>query len=98
MTFYITDTTVSPAQEVLLPSYPEVVNYLSQMSQRAYGQTRQQRTIMLEEIGHGADDHNATLFVRTMQQEFDLGIIREGRKIRCDITTIVAFQKPEYGD
>ena len=98
MTFYIIDTTLNPAQEKQFQSYPEVVNYLNDMSKRAYGQDRKQRTILLEEMGHGADDLNATLFVRAMQDQFNIGILREGRRMRCDLSELVAFQKPEYGD
>lgn len=98
MTFYIIDTTANPAKEVRFNNYIDVVNHLSTMSKREYGQDRVQRTILLEEIGYGQDDRNATLFVRSMQEKFDVGVIRDNRRVRCDITTIVAYQKPEYGD
>jgi hypothetical protein len=98
MTFYIKDTTLPSRVVTQFNTYPELVRYLSEVSKRAYGQNMQQRTILLEEIGYGKDDHNATLFVRSMQEKFEIGIIREGRCTRCDVTTIVAYQKPEYGD
>jgi len=98
MTFYIIDTTLNPAQEKQFQNYPEVVNYLEGMSQRAYQMNRKQRTILLEEMGHGADDLNATLFVRSMQDQFNIGILREGRRMRCDLSELITFQKPEYGD
>ena len=98
MTFYVDDTTLNPPQHKRFGSYPEVVNYLEDMSKRAYKQNKKERTLLLEELGNGADDYNSTLFVRSMQESFDLGIIRDNRRTRCDITTIVAFQKPEYGD
>lgn len=98
MIFYVIDTTLNPAQEKRFESYPQIVNYLSTTCQRAYKQTKQERTILLEEIGHGPDDHNSTVFVRSMQEQFEIGIVRDGRRTQCDITTIVAFQKPEYGD
>lgn len=98
MTFYVIDTTIKSSQEKKFRSYPELVNYLGVMSQRAYNQTKQERTILLEELGNGADDYNSTLFVRSMQEQFEVGVIRDGRRTQCDVTTIVAFQKPEYGD
>ena len=98
MTFYIDDTTLKPPQHKRFESYPEVVSYLESMSKRAYGQNKRQRTFLLEELGNGPDDHYSTLFVRSMQETFDLGIIRDNRRTRCDITTIIAFQKPEYGN
>lgn len=98
MTFYIIDTTVNPPQERRFPDYPLVVNYLDGMSRRAYGQDKGQRTILLEELGNGEDDRNSTLFVRSMAEKFEVGVIRDGRRTKCDITAIIAFQKPEYGD
>lgn len=98
MTFYITDTTINPVKLKTFNTYNEVVAYLEGMSIRAYNQTKKDRTLLLEGLGYGADDRNSTLFVRSMQEKFDVGVLRENAKIRCDITTIVAFQKPEYGD
>ena len=98
MIFYIVDTTLKPKQLKKFQTYPGLVKYLEGMSQRAYGQTRKDREILLEGLGHGSDDGNATLFVRSMQEEFDIGVIRNERLVRCDITSIVAFQKPEYGN
>lgn len=98
MIFYVDDTTLKPDRHMRFKSYPEVVNYLETMCKRAYKQTKKERTNLLEELGNGADDYNSTLFVRSMQETFDLGIIRDNRRTRCDITTIVAYQKPEYGD
>jgi hypothetical protein len=98
MIFYIVDTTVKFDQEKKFHTYQGVVKYLAGMSQRAYGKTIKDRQILLEEMGHGTDDRNATLFVRSMQEQFNIGVIREGRKIRCDITAINAFQSSEFGD
>lgn len=98
MQFYVVDTTIQPAQERRFNNYPDMVNYFDGMSKRAYGQDRKQRTRLLEEIGYGTDDRNATLFVRSIQEKFETGVVRDGRRTQCDIASIVAFQKPEYGD
>jgi hypothetical protein len=98
MIFYVIDTTLKPSQEKRFQSYTGLVRYLEGISQRAYSQTRQQRAILLEEIGYGVDDRNATLFVRSIQEKFEIGVIRDGRRTQCDVTTIVAYQKPEFGD
>lgn len=97
-TFYVKDTTLTPCRTVPFKSYPELVNYLDQLCQRAYGQTKKQRTQLLEEIGYGGDDYNSTQFVRSMQEKFEIGVVREGRTHQCDVTVMVAYQKPEYGD
>ena len=54
--------------------------------------------VILEELGHGADDRDSVVFVRTMAEAFDIGVIREGRRMRCDITSIPMYQKSEFGD
>ena len=97
-TFYVRDTTVRPIMVRHFPSYPELVTHLDQMCQRANKQNKKQRIQLLEECGYGADDYNSTLFVRSMQDQFEVGVIRDGRLTQCDVTVLVAYQKPEYGD
>jgi hypothetical protein len=102
MQYYVVDTTLNPPQDRRFNSYGEIVNYLSQMSQRAYGQDRKARMIMLEEIGHGQDDSNAVNFVRSMSEKFNVGVLRDGlnknEKMRCDITSVALFQQEEFGN
>ena len=98
MDYYIVDTTLKPAQNMRFGTYPEAVAYMGTMTKRAYGQDRKERMLVLEEIGHGPDDRDAVNFVRSMSDTFDIGVIRDGRKMRCDITTIALFQKKEFGD
>lgn len=97
-TYYVVDTTVKPQQVKQFPTYKGLVIYLEHMCKRAYGQSRIERTRLLEETGHGTDDFNATLFVRSMQEQFNIGVVRDGRLTQCDVTVMVAYQKPEYGD
>jgi hypothetical protein len=54
--------------------------------------------ILLEEVGHGEDDRQAVNFVRAMAEAFNIGIVREGNLMRCDITAVALYQKPEYGN
>ena len=97
-TYYVVDTTVASKQVKQFPTYRALVNYLETMCKRAYKQSRTERTRLLEETGHGTDDRNATLFVRSMQEQFNIGVVRDGRLTQCDVTVMVAYQKPEYGD
>lgn len=97
MTIYITDTTVKPYKDVTFNDYHSAVRYLEGMCQRSGQGTRRDHMILLESIGYGDDDPTSVTFVRSMAERFDIGIIREGRKMRCDITTAFAFNKPEYG-
>lgn len=97
-TFYVKDTTVRPVMVRHFPHYNELVEHLDKMCQNAFKQSRKQRIQLLEECGHGSDDRNSTLFVRSMQEQFEIGVIRDGRLTQCDVTVMVAYQKPEYGD
>ena len=101
MKFYVVDTTLTPPQEKWFNSYPQIIQYLEQMSIRGFNQTRKQRMIMLEEIGYGYDDPDSVTFVRSMAEKFNVGVLRDGlnpnQKMRCDITSVALFQKQEFG-
>jgi len=96
MQIYITDTTVNPVKDVVFNDYASSVKYLEGMATRS-GQSRRDFMILLESCGHGDDDRGSVTFVRAMAERYNIGVIREGRKMRCDITSAFAFNKPEYG-
>lgn len=102
MQYYVVDTTVSPVQEKRFTSYSQIVTYLEGMCQRAFKETRKNRMILLESLGHGYDDSNSVAFVRSMAQQFNMGVIRDGvtagEKMRCDITAVELFQNDEFGN
>lgn len=102
MQIYIIDTTVNPPREQRFPSYNDAVRFLETMSQRAYRQTRKERMIMLEEIGHGYDDSGSVNFVRSMAEKFEMGVIRNNagalNRMRCDITNLDSFASAEFGN
>lgn len=98
MQYYIIDTTVQPTQVIKVPTYGELVIHLEGMVVRAYGQTRKDRMIMLEEVGHGEDDRQAVNFVRSMADTFNMGLVREGQLMRCDVVNVALYQKEEYGN
>ncbi len=97
MQIYITDTTATPNKDVVFTQYNAAVKYLEGMSRRAFGQTRKDYMNLLESVGHGEDDSASVNFVRAMADRFQIGLIREGRKMKCDITAAFVFNKPEYG-
>ncbi len=102
MILYVIDTTLTPPTERRFTTYPETVRYLEGMSKRAYGQTRKERMVLLEECGHGYDDTNSVTFVRSMADQFEMGVVRNdagvNRRMKCDITSAELFQKSEFGD
>lgn len=97
MQIYITDTTIPSIKNVTFNTYGDVVKYLEGMCQRSFGQSRKRYMLLLESMGHGEDDSNSVNFVRGMSERFNIGVIREGRTVKCDITSIFMFNKPEYG-
>jgi hypothetical protein len=102
MEIYIIDTTLNPPREQRATSYIDAVRYLEIMSQRAFRQTRKERMIMLEELGHGYDDTGSVNFVRSMAEKFNMGIIRNNAgsldHMRCDITNVTSFNAEEFGN
>lgn len=96
--YYVIDTTVRPAQTIKSESYPEILTHLDGMSKRHFGQTRKQRMIVLEELGHGSDDNQGVNFVRSMAETFNMGVVRDAGLMRCDIVNVALYQKPEFGD
>lgn len=101
MTYYVMDTTVNPPREARFGTFPDTVKYLEGMSVRKFKQSRKDRMLMLEEIGHGYDDSSSVNFVRSMADVFEMGVIRNNagalNRMRCDIVNISLFQKEEFG-
>lgn len=97
MKIYIKDTSLSPVQEQTFGRYEDAVKYLEQASVRINRQTRPQRMILLEEIGHGYDDPQGIHFVQSMAEQLEIGVIRDGRRMRCDITAF-RYDRAEYGN
>lgn len=97
MQIFITDTTLKPAKDVILNDYYQAVKYLEGMTQRKFGRGRREHMLLLESVGYGSDDNQSVTFVRSIAEHFQIGIVREGRKIHCDITSAFVFNKPEYG-
>jgi hypothetical protein len=98
MQYYVVDTTVRPQEVIKTDSYPDLVKRLEAMSVRQYNQTRKQRMIILEEVGHGEDDRQGVNFVRSMAEKFNMGVARKEGLMRTDVTAIALYQKEEYGN
>jgi hypothetical protein len=97
MQIFITDTTLKPAKDVVLNDYNQAVKYLEGIAQRKFGCSRRDHMLLLESIGYGGDDNQSVTFVRSMAEHFQIGIVRDGRKVHCDIVSAFVFNKPEYG-
>lgn len=98
MKIYITDTTLKPSKDVIFNDYNSTVAYLEGLIKRSDSKTRKEYMILLESIGYGEDDPKSVNFIRSLSERFDIGIVREGKKMRCDITSAYIFDRPEYGN
>lgn len=94
--FYIFDRTLKPVKYVLFDTVQDIVNYLEGYVQRAIGKSRKQFMFEMSELGHGYDDNNGVLFTRLLSEHANIGIIKGGTPVKCDIH-MVSFDKEEFG-
>ena len=98
MQYYVVDTTINPKQVVKFDTYPLLLKRLEEMSVRHYRQTRRERMILLEEVGHGDDDRQGVNFVRSMAEQFNMGVSRQEGLMRTDVIAVALYQKEEFGN
>lgn len=95
MTYYTQDSTIG--RYVQFNNLPELVTYLEEMIQRAHKITRKQYMQNLEELGYGYDDPHGATFTRSLGEDFNIGVIRDGKYVKTDVHAAAAFDKPEFG-
>jgi hypothetical protein len=95
--FYVYDTTLPKPDYVLFESVPDLVNYLEGYVQRAMKKTRDTFMYQMSEIGHGYDDRNGANFTQLLSEYVNIGVINDGRPMKCDVHRAVAFNKEEFG-
>ena len=95
--FYIIDKSVNPPQDKRFNTYPEVINCMGEICKRMYGQTKEERVNLLVECGNYADPNWVT-FYRSMAEVVDNGVIRDGKRMRCDIANVEFFRDENYGN
>ena len=98
MKLFIEDTTVSPAIIKYFTDIKAVIKYLEDMIFRKFHQTRQEFMDYMAELGYSYNGNADPAFIWACREYFKMGIIREGKKVYCDIGHINEFNKNEYGD
>jgi len=78
-------------------SVPEVVTYLEVLVSRKFGQTRKQWMDNLIDLGHQPDDRNGKTFTESVAERVEIGLIKNNKRIRCNIHEAISFLNPEYG-
>lgn len=93
--FYVQDSTID--KFVYFETVAEVVKYLEQVVQRAYGLNRQQYTQNLMDLGYGPDDRDGVTFTRAVADQFNIGVVTpDGKQFKTDIHTATCFERDEY--
>lgn len=98
MQIYIKDTTLNPIQYVTLNSYPELIQYLERLVHEVYGKYRSSFMEEMAALGYGYDDSSSVNFLRLMSDRYEMGIIRDGVRIKCDVSATFVFNREEYGN
>lgn len=93
---YIKDPTQN--KFVYLNSLREAVVYLEDLCQRGLKKTRKQFLEEMFSLGYNyTDDDEGIAFVRALNDHLDIGLIKGGKRVKCDIT-MEKFKQSEYGN
>ena len=84
--FYIVDTTLPKQQSMVLFDSPNaVVKHLEGTVQRYIGRNRKRWMQDYYELNGVADDDNGVSFVSSLGEYFNIGVIHDGRQMKCNI-------------
>jgi hypothetical protein len=93
---YIQDSTIG--KYVTFDTVPQLVTYLNQLIPRAFKVSREEYVQNLLDLGYGYDDGEGVMVTRAMGEQFDIGVIRDGKYIKTDVHEIVRFKDDGYGN
>jgi len=105
--YYLVDPTVKNKQNksqsatYVFPTIPALVTHLEGTCQRKFGKSRKEYMFDMENIGYGADDSAGRVFVESLSEYFNIGVIRaDSTPIRTNIFDADRFSKNKesYGD
>lgn len=96
MTYYIQDSTLN-GKYIHFKTIPELISYLEGVVFRSHRLNRQQYMQNLIDLGYGYDDAQGATFTRSLAEEFNIGIIQDGKYLKTDVHSVQAFSKPEFG-
>jgi phage tail tube protein FII len=97
--YYIIDTTVKTFP-IEFGTIPELVKHLEGTVQRKFKKNRAQYMQDLVDIGYGYDDAEGKIFTEAMREVFNIGVIKQGKYIRCNVHDIKYYgdRKNEHGN
>lgn len=99
MNYYIKDATDNNTI-LYANTVAEVVSHLEKMLFKKHRVTRKQYMQNLIELGHGYDDAEGRVFAEQLRNEFEFGVIKQNRHVKCNIHDVEKYSKyrAEMGD
>lgn len=97
MKYYLQDSTVGN-HVFYFNTVKEVVSYFNVLIPRAFGVNRNQYVQHLIDLGHGYDDPDGVTLTQALAEQFNMGIVKNGKHERTNIHQASKFLKEEYGD
>ncbi len=82
--FYIQDSTLGN-KYITFNTVPELVDYLKSLIPRAFGISKEAYIQNLLDLGYGYDDSDGIMLTRVLSENFNIGIIRNGNYMKCDV-------------
>lgn len=80
--YYILDSTDNN-KTVTFPTRDALINYLEIPLKRKFNKNKFQWKEHIESLGHTViDDYS---YYQTLAEQFEMGVIRDGKRIRCDV-------------
>jgi hypothetical protein len=79
---------------------PEVVSFLEEVVKLKYNMNRQEWMQHVADLGYGfgVDNEKGQVFVESLSQNLEVGVVKEGKNIRTNIYEATNFSNPGYGD
>ncbi len=94
--YYIQDTTFG--KYVTFKTVADLVGYFENMIPRAFKISKTQYIQNLIDLGYGYNDSDGVMLTRAMSEQFNIGQIKSGNYVKCDIHETIRFQQEEYGN
>lgn len=92
MKFYIIDRQVS-TNPAIFNSLNETVSTLEKVVKYKFNLNRRQYMQNLIDLGYGADDPLGRTFTESMSEYVELGIVKDGKCMRCNIHEAAHYSK-----
>ena len=94
--YYIQDSTIGRYVTFNTPN--EVVKYFDVLIPRAFNMSKENYIQNLLDLGYGENDKDGVMLTNVLSEQFNIGQIKGGNYVKCDIHETVKYAQKEYGD